>query len=224
MYDITVIIPAYNEENNIKSTVEELINYFCMCNMNGEIIVCDDGSTDATAQIVRETDGVRLIVSEHNNGKGSAVRRGLFEARGAAVAIMDADGAYKPCNIGYALPHLKHSDAVFGMRRSQGGYPPLRQTVSRCFRRVASLAVGIKNIDFQCGFKVLSHSAAKYAAFCLKEDGFAYDVELAVCLRRGGYSVSSIYVTVAEHGKSHVKFFGDALKMLSAVKRIKNEK
>ncbi len=224
MFDVSVVIPAYNEAENIKNTINDLITYFKLTRMNAEIIVSDDGSTDSTVLLARAADGVRVLAAERNRGKGSAVRRGLAEANGAAVIIMDADGAYKAGNIGYVLPHLAHSDAVFGKRRFDGDYPPFRRAASLCYRAVASAALGIRRVDFQCGFKALSHCAAKYAAYTLREDGFAYDAELAMLLRRGGYTVSSIYVTVAEHGKSHVRFFGDSLKMLSALMRIRNEK
>lgn len=224
MYDVSVIIPAYNEAEIIKTTIDNLINYFELTKMNAEIIVSDDGSTDPTAAIAQSVGGVRVLTAEHNRGKGSAVRRGLAAANGAAVVITDADGAYKPCNIGYALPHLAHCDAVFGKRRFSGDYPPFRRAASLCYRTLASAVLGIRSVDFQCGFKVLSHCAAKYAAYTLREDGFAYDAELAKALRRGGYTVSSIYITVAEHGKSHVRFLGDTLKMLSALMRIRNEK
>ncbi len=224
MFDVSVVIPAYNEAENIKNTINDLITYFKLTRMNAEIIVSDDGSTDSTVLLARAADGVRVLAAERNRGKGSAVRRGLAEANGAAVIIMDADGADKAGNIGYVLPHLAHSDAVFGKRRFDGDYPPFRRAASLCYRAVASAALGIRRVDFQCGFKALSHCAAKYAAYTLREDGFAYDAELAMLLRRGGYTVSSIYVTVAEHGKSHVRFFGDSLKMLSALMRIRNEK
>lgn len=224
MYDVSVIIPAYNEAENIKTTICDMMTYFELTRMNAEIIVCDDGSTDSTAAVAQSVGGVRVLSAERNMGKGNAVRRGLAAANGAAVVITDADGAYKPCNIGYALPHLAHCDAVFGKRRLSGDYPPFRRAASLCYRAVASAALGIRCVDFQCGFKVLSHCTAKYAAYTLSEDGFAYDAELAKVLRRGGYAVSSIYITVAEHGKSHVRFLGDSLKMLSALARIRNEK
>lgn len=224
MYDVSVIIPAYNEAENIKATICDLVKYFELTGMKAEIIVSDDGSTDSTVSVAQSVGGVRVLIGERNIGKGSAVRRGLAAASGASVVITDADGAYKPCNIGYALPHLAHCDAVFGMRRFQGSYPVFRRAASLCYRVLASAVLGIWHVDFQCGFKVLSHHAAKYAAYTLSEDGFAYDAELAKALSDSGYSVSSIYISVAEHGKSHVHFLGDSLKMLSALVRISNEK
>ena len=121
---VSVIVPAYNEE----TTIEQVVDRLQQLDLNLEILICDDGSTDRTAEIARrlesEQAAVRALIADNNRGKGAAVRMGIDVSNGDIVLIQDADLEYDPVDIpGLIAPLVAgRADAVYGSRL-RGGEP-----------------------------------------------------------------------------------------------------
>ena len=121
---ISVIVPAYNEEKTIEQVVERLEQL----DFKLEILICDDGSKDRTAEIARRLEGehssVRALIADKNRGKGAAVRMGIDASKGDIVLIQDADLEYDPVDIPELIRPLVEgrADAVYGSRL-RGGEP-----------------------------------------------------------------------------------------------------
>jgi glycosyltransferase involved in cell wall biosynthesis len=117
---VSLVVPAYNEA----ATIEAVLRRLAAVPFRHEVIVVDDGSTDATPQLAASVDGVRLIRRARNAGKGAAVRDGIAATSGDIVVIQDADLEYDPRDLPRLIEPLlnDHADAVYGTRL-RGGEP-----------------------------------------------------------------------------------------------------
>ena len=204
---LSVVIPAFNEEERIASTVEALLEY-----LNGwsgdrtwELLVVSDGSTDSTAKIVSElSDGnplVRLIDAPHG-GKGAAVRRGMDEANGQWRFLCDADLSMPADNLGRFFAGSGENggspryDVSIGSREAKGAKrfnePRSRHIKGRLFNYAVKV-LALRGIeDTQCGFKLFSAEAATKLFPHQSLDGWAFDVELLVLAKTAKFSVGEV--------------------------------
>jgi dolichyl-phosphate beta-glucosyltransferase len=187
---LSVVIPAYNEENRIAGTLEQL---FAEAETFGihEIIVVDDGSLDNTADVIRGVGkgsdrlSLRLIQHEQNSGKGAALRTGLVAATGSLVGFVDADLSVDAEAFTRALPLLERgADMVVGKRVASNGkgtrfnQPLNRRVLGHIFVTVQRGIVGLRFQDTQCPFKVLTRAAVEQLVPKCRVNGWAFDVEL----------------------------------------------
>ncbi|MBU2473110.1 glycosyltransferase family 2 protein, partial [Patescibacteria group bacterium] len=112
---ISIIIPAYNEEQRIGIVIDNLLANIALQNMDCEIIVVDDGSLDKTAEIVKRYD-VQLIQHEHNKGYGASLKTGIYYAKYNVIVITDADGTYPIDQIPKLVNFINEYDMVVGAR------------------------------------------------------------------------------------------------------------
>jgi len=197
---IVAVIPAYNEAPRFGAVVlavRELL----------PVIVVDDGSTDRTSDVARET-GAEVVEQRPNQGKGAALRSGFRQALaiGAdAILTLDADGQHAPADIPLLLAAATADpapDLVIG-RRSFRSMPPIRRLSNELGRRAFSWAVGRDIPDNQSGFRVVSRRLAE-ATLASDEPGFAFEVEqITTCIRMGGriawVPVRTIYAGAPSH-------------------------
>src|SRR5688572_5727757 len=213
---LSVIVPAYNEALRIEPCVSQLTRELNRLGHPWELLVLDDGSSDATVAIARAAaaadDRIQVLELVHA-GKGAAIRRGLQAARGRWIFMADADLSMPPGEIGRFLAAVSEDgalDIVIGSREAEGalrvGEPWVRHAIGRAFNYLAqALAVpGIE--DTQCGFKLLSARAATVIAPQLTLDGFAFDVELLFVARRAGFVVRELGIRWHYRGDSRVRF------------------
>lgn len=208
------MIPAYNEEVRIASTVEALISYLSVWSgestassgsRSWDLIVVSDGSTDSTASIVSEigasNDHVRLIDAPHG-GKGAAVRRGMDEATGEWRFLCDADLSMPADNLGRFFNGAGDSeghpgfDVSIGSREAPGAKrfnePRSRHIKGRLFNYAVKV-LALRGIeDTQCGFKMFSAESATKLFPHQSLDGWAFDVELLVMAKNAGFSVGEV--------------------------------
>ncbi len=215
---LSVVVPAYNEESRIASTVRELVRYLSDWPAEDrawEILVINDGSTDSTASIVAEigkTDvRVRLIDTVHG-GKGAAVRRGMGEAEGEWRFLCDADLSMPADNLGrfFGEPDGAKSDGPenrigspsydvsIGSREAPGARrfnePRSRHIKGRLFNYAVKV-LALRGIeDTQCGFKLFSAEAAERLFPHQTLDGWAFDVELLVMANNAGFTVGEVAI------------------------------
>ncbi len=222
--DLTVVVPAFNEEHRLPTTLSSMVKYFAARSESVEIVVVDDGSSDGTVDVVeaflRTAHNVRLIALPANAGKGAAVRAGVLGSRGTHVLFADADGA-SPIE---EYPKLKNAIRdgcliAIGSRAAASTTtsvksPLYRRILGRLFNAwVSALAVpGIA--DTQCGFKLFSRDAALFIFERQQSNRFSFDIEILLIAHRAGIKVAEVPInwTAVEGSKVHV--LKDGLAML----------
>ncbi|MFP3939299.1 MAG: dolichyl-phosphate beta-glucosyltransferase [Thermoanaerobaculia bacterium] len=226
---LSVIIPAYNEECRLGATLDRLTAYLDERGLEHEILVVDDGSTDGTADVVRSypAAAVRLVEQGTNRGKGAALRRGVAESRGRRVLLCDADlstpieelealEARLDDGVAVAVASRAAPDSV--IRRRQ---PLYRELMGKTFNLIVRL-LAIRGIaDTQCGFKLLDGQVARRLVPAVATDRFAFDVELLWLARRAEHRIDEVGVTWIDSPDSRVHPVFDAAGMLRDVIRMR---
>jgi dolichyl-phosphate beta-glucosyltransferase len=204
--ELSIVIPAYNEEKRIGSTVEAWLAYLSAGDVAGEIVVSDDGSSDRTREIVSEIrlrdTRVRLLDARPNTGKGGAVRDGVMAAQGRVVAYVDADLNISPAHMDplRALLESGVADVVIG-RRKLSEYASEESSVERV---LAGAAVQVTRrvllfatiSDTQAGFKGFRRETARRIFGQATVDSFAFDLEVIFIARRLGARIVQMPVSV----------------------------
>lgn len=220
MSNVVVIIPAYNEEDGIVQVIRRVR----ACLDNADIVVVDDGSTDATAQKVLEEDAIVLSLP-FNLGIGGAVQTGYkFAARGGyeIVARIDADGQHDASGLPRLIQAIQQgrADIVVGTRYAQdlgyrGSLPRLFGT--KLFSTIASLAIKQRVTDATSGFMAVTREVAEY---CAHEYPVDYpEVESLITLHRAGFRISEIPVHMSPRagGKSSINWTRAAYYMVKVL-------
>jgi dolichyl-phosphate beta-glucosyltransferase len=220
-YSLTVVIPAYNEEKRIVSTVASLRGYFDALPLTWDLLVVDDGSADGTSDAVRKAygdgPGLRVISHPRNRGKGAAVRTGMLAAGGDYAIFMDADFSTPVGEFDKFLPFLEQGDAVIiGSRKMPGAQVERRQPFPReffgkGFTFLANLMMGTGFTDFTCGFKCFRRDAAADIFGRQLIDNWSYDAEILFLASRLGYPVREVPVRWLDSPNSKVRLLRDIL-------------
>jgi len=159
---ISIIIPVYNEEGAIGDDLDTIIQTMSTSDVPWEIIVVDDGSTDRSAEIVRQREGVRLIQHPYNRGTGAARTTGLHHARGDVIVMTDGDGTYPNQDIPRLLAQIDDCDMVIGARRMEAGSLRWLRSPTKLFiRSLASYLTGVRIPDLNSGMRVFKKSVAE---------------------------------------------------------------
>jgi glycosyltransferase involved in cell wall biosynthesis len=162
---LTVLIPAFNEEESLSELVRWVVKELSPFGANFEILVIDDGSTDGTAAVLRalgeEHPPLRSLSFLRNYGKSAALAVGFREARGRYVVTMDADLQDDPAEILPLLSKLSEGfDLVSGWKQDRKD-PFVKTSSSKVFNRVTRWASGLDLHDFNCGLKAYRQDVAK---------------------------------------------------------------
>ena len=225
----SVVIPCFNEEARIGETLRVTLDYLAANASESELIVVNDGSTDATGEIARkilaETKiATRLLENFPNRGKGAAVRSGLLVAREPIGLFSDADLSTPLLETPKLIEPIAHGeiDIAFGSRaldRSLIGIhqPWRREQAGRIFNLLVRVATGLPFWDTQCGFKAFRLNVCRPIIEAAGIDGFAFDVELLYLAHRAGLRIQEIPVRWNHAEGSKVRFFHDSLGMLREV-------
>src|SRR5437762_7513753 len=225
----TAVIPCFNEEARIGDTLRVTLDYLASNAPDSELIVVNDGSTDATAAIAREKlDGARiqtrLLENFPNRGKGAAVRSGLLAAREPIGLFFDADLSTPLGETPKLIQPIANGevDIAFGSRaldRSLIGVhqPWRREQGGRVFNLLVRVATSLPFWDTQCGFKAFQLDVCRPILEAAHVNGFAFDVELLFLAHRAGLRIREIPVRWNHAEGSKVSFFRDSLRMLREV-------
>jgi len=194
---ISVIIPAYNEENNIINTVLRINKTLLSMNMNIEIIIVDDGSTDSTLLLLNKYfDKVlnfKIVNNETNLGKGAAIRAGIDRAMGDYIVFIDADLDISSEQIKVLLDimQIEEADVVIGSKMHKCSvieYPIGRRILSLGYYFIIKILFKLNLHDTQTGLKLFKKEVLKKVS--IKEVGFTYDLELLVNINNLGYKIA----------------------------------
>jgi glycosyltransferase involved in cell wall biosynthesis len=185
---LSIIIPAYNEEKNISSTLQDIAQYLKTKNYPSEVIVIDDGSRDKTAELASGCghffNAFTLLKNETNRGKGYTVRKGILFAKGELILFMDADNATRINQLGPLEDATKEGcDVAIASRKVSGAKVETAQPIPRVilgnvYILLSKLILGLKVKDYNCGFKLFKKEAAKKIFSCAKRDDWSFDSEI----------------------------------------------
>lgn len=225
---LTVVIPAFNEEKRLDSTLARIREYLVERGESFEILVVDDGSTDGTAAVVQRFAGpdCRLLRLERNSGKGTAVRTGVLASRGRWVLITDADLSAPIEELETLEGHAGKADLILGSRAQVGSrigrrQPFFREMMGKTFNLIIR-SLGLSDLrDTQCGFKLIRGEVARLLFARMTVDRFAFDIELVWLARALGYRVIEVGVVWRHSPRSTVRPLQDSPVMFWDVLKIR---
>lgn len=215
---LSIIIPAYNEGVVIESVLQEILQL----NLDCEIIVIDDGSTDETTNIVKQFETVKLIRHAYNVGNGAAIKSGIQAASGEIIVMLDADGQHKPEDIPRLVNYIskQNYDMVVGSRTKASATELHRNVANQLYNRLASYIAGYKVQDLTSGFRAIRASIAK-SFVGLLPNGFSYPTTLTIALFRSGYTVHYEPIEAQKRRSvSKIRLFADGVGFLFTILRI----
>jgi dolichyl-phosphate beta-glucosyltransferase len=218
---LTVVLPCYNEADRLPGTLQALLAHLSAAPGEVEVLVVDDGSTDATATVAEAVAAVdrrvRVLSYCPNRGKGFAVRTGMLAAQGDLVVFTDADGSYRPSDLDRIVAALDRAPVAIGSRAGGTSGPVPRRAASRVFNLAIRGALGLSFGDTQSGLKGFRRPAAQQIFGQARVDGFAFDVEVLWLARQLHLEVAEVGVQAMERQGSKVQVVADALEMLGEV-------
>ena len=224
MTKLSVVIPAYNEEKRIESTLKKCLDYLNSQRYDFELIVVDDGSSDKTAAIVKKFKQVKLVNYGANQGKGHAVKIGILNSTGDYVLFCDADLSTPIEEVGKLLKFIKDYDVVIASRalkESNVKTKFYRRLLGRGFAFIVNLFAvsGVK--DTQCGFKLFKNQASKKIFVKQLISGWAFDVEVLFLARKFGYKIKEVPVRWMHFDHAGVNPTGSTFRMLREIFKIR---
>jgi len=201
--ELSLIMPAYNEEDNIGAVIERVDNVVSQMGLKYELIVVDDGSLDKTrvkvADYARNNGHVKVVGYENNIGKGYALKTGFSNAVGDFVIFMDSDSDIDPKHVERYVKALKDADIVVASKRhpqSKVDIPLIRRIFSYGFNVLVKLLVGLRLSDTQTGLKAVRRSALVGVFPKLTVKRYAFDVELLALANLFGLKIVELPINV----------------------------
>ncbi len=204
---VTIVIPAYNEERGIAAGIDAVEQALKSSGWKYEIIVVDDGSTDATARHASE-HGVEVVRLDANQGYGAALKAGIARAKFDWVAIIDADGTYPASALPELLERVESNDMVVGARIGSLVRDPLaRRPAKWVLRKFASILAGEAIPDLNSGLRVIRKSLVQKFSSILPS-GFSFTTTITLAMICCGYPVAYVPIDYFKRiGRSKIKPF-----------------
>jgi dolichyl-phosphate beta-glucosyltransferase len=226
--NLSIVIPAYNEEKRIGKTLERIREYLKKRKFDYEIIVVDDGSKDKTSEVVYSSKDkrIRLFRNEVNKGKGYSVKRGMLEARNELILFSDSDLSTPIEELDNFLKYLPNYDVIIASRNMKGSkikvkQPFFRQMLGRIFPLIVRLLTVRRIKDTQCGFKLFKKEAAKRIFSKMTIDRFGFDVEALYLAKKYKFKIKELPVVWVNDTASTVNPVKDSARMLVDLIRIR---
>lgn len=222
---ISVVIPAYNEEERLAPTLDRVLAFARNSGWNTEVIVVNDGSCDRTADVVRsyacKTEVVRLLENPGNRGKGYSVRNGVLHANGEFVLFTDADMSSPIEEAPKLLQALADgADIAIGSRWARSELQTRRQSLARqflgrIFNVLLRMLLRLNFKDTQCGFKAFRREAAR-AIFPLQRiEGWGFDPEILFLANRSRFRIVEVPVRWGHDTRTRINPLVDGSRMVS---------
>ncbi len=225
---LSIIIPAYNEEKRLPSTLESIDAFLQKQPYSYEVLVVENGSTDATTQVAEAFAATHpyVRVLHSRKGKGAAVKMGMLNARGEYLFICDADLSMPIEEITKFLPPvLDDYDIAIGSREVPGAQrynePFYRHLEGRVFNWIVRLLAVPGIQDTQCGFKCFRREVALDVFPYQTMDGWSFDVEVLYIARSRGYKLVEVPINWYYKENSRINPLKDAIDMLVEVIKIR---
>ena len=223
--NLSIIIPAYNEEKRVKATLEHLIEKFAK---SCEILIVSE-STDKTNAIVLEFSEtapfVKLVTSAKRLGKGGAFKKGFENSHGKIVMLLDSDLPVLLSDIENVMSFIGEVDVAVASREVEGTrivvYPPLvRVFAGKVFSKLFNLLFGLNVKDTQCGCKAFKREVLENVLPAVESNGFEFDAELLFRCKKMGYTIKEVPVNWSYKPDSKLNLFKDTLSMGKGVLKL----
>jgi glycosyltransferase involved in cell wall biosynthesis len=220
--DLSVIIPAYNEELRLPATLERIATYLSSCRREAEVLVVDDGSKDDTVAVAESFRGkiatLRVVSNGVNRGKGYSVRHGMQEARGRIALFTDADLSAPIEEAGKLIDALESNDVAIGSRAMDRSLitvheSPFREFAGIVFNKIVRSILWLPFVDTQCGFKAFRRERCGIIFEQQKIERFGFDPELLYLARHHGLRAVEIPVRWGHSPATKVSMLNDSLQM-----------
>ena len=218
---ISIIVPAYNEGDVIFPFLQKLQQVIQENNINAEILVINDGSSDNTANEVLST-GALLIEHPYNIGYGAAIKTGYRQAQGTVFITIDADGQHNPRDIPRLLELIDRYDMVVGNRTQDSETDLHRNIANAIYNRLATYVAGQKILDLTSGFRAIRANIARQFLYLLPNT-FSSSATITLSMIRAGHSLTYIPIRVtrrANKSKSKIRLLEDGTRFLMIILRI----
>jgi len=226
-FDLSIIIPSYNEEARLPGTLQRIAEYLPTLGLRTEVLVVDDGSTDRTAAVAesfhRKLTGLRVLSNGPNRGKGYSVRHGMLEAHGDKVLFTDADLSAPIEESDKLLAALNNGyDVAIGSRAMDRSLISTHQSIFRefagiIFNKIVRMVLRLPFVDTQCGFKAFRRERTRIIFEQQRIEGFGFDPELLYLARHYGLRAIEIPVRWGHSEATKVNMLGDSLKMFADI-------
>jgi len=215
------VLPAYNEEHGLLVTLEGVREALREVGRPFEIVVVNDGSSDATPRLLAGCDDVRVVHHGENRGYGAALKAGIAAARHPLVVVMDADGTYVPAAIPRLVAGCDAADMVVGARVGARVHPtPARSTVKWAFRQYAQWLSGARIPDLNSGLRAF-HRAVPERFLTVLPDGFSFTTTITLGALLEGLTVHFEEIDYLPRiGRSKVRPVRDTLRILRQLLRV----
>lgn len=227
----SIVIPAFNEGARIRKTLEKISAWTEQGQRSVEVVVVNDGSTDATSEIIRNYaaghPAVRLIENPGNRGKGYSVRNGMLHAQGDLLLFSDADLSSPITEADKLFAAIgEGADIAIGSRwlrpeLQTQRQPPHRQLFGRIFNLLLRVVLGLNFKDTQCGFKSFTRHAADMIFPLQNVERWGFDPELLYVAKQFGFRVAEVPVVWSHREGTHIHPLRDGLRMFRDVLKIR---
>jgi glycosyltransferase involved in cell wall biosynthesis len=226
---LTIIVPAYNEERRLPKSLAKIATFVAAQSYEIELIVVDNNSRDRTPDIVREFSGdhpYTRLIHEKRQGKGAAVRAGIFAGRGDYLFICDSDLAMPIDEVNKFLPPQREgADVAIASREAPGARrynePQYRHLMGRVFNLIVQILAVPGINDTQCGFKCFRRPVGHDIFAAQTMEGFGFDVEILFIARRRGYEIVEVPVNWYYDPGTSVNLLRDPFRMVGEVLQVR---
>lgn len=227
---LSIIIPAFNEEERIARTLFGIKQYLEKQDYTAEVIVVSDGSTDKTVEIVKEIatsfPELKLIENNENHGKGYVTKDGIKAAQGKWILFMDADNSTDISQIKRFWPYIEKYEIIFASRVKYDKnvkviQPFKRKIISKMSNWLIRRTIKTDLLDTQCGFKLFSKNAAKIIFPKLTIDRFGFDIEIVAIAKIHDLKIIEVPVNWINMAGSKVRPIKDLRQSLIDLSNIK---
>ncbi len=229
MKSISIIIPAYNEEKRISSTLNSYLEFLSPKKIKYEIIVVANNCSDKTVEIAKKfqkkNKNVKVMDLPYYTGKGGAVIEGFKKAKNEIICFADADNSTKPSQILMLATMIGKYDAVIGSRAMPDSkiinpQPMFRVFLGKCFSILTNTLFGFGIIDTQCGAKAFSKKAVNLILQHKISKGFEFDVQILWIMKKAGLQMIEKGIEWENNPDSKVGFL-DPLKMFFSIIKLR---
>lgn len=230
---LSIIIPAHNEEQRLPNTLKQVLSFLQSQSYQSEILVVENASQDSTLKVAKEFADLHhrespliKVIQEPAKGKGSAVKKGMFLARGDYRFMCDADLSMPVEEINLFFPPATGEiDITIASREASGAVrhnePIYRHLVGRVFNTLIRILALPELNDTQCGFKCFRSQVAEDLFKDMTIVGWSFDVEILYLAQKRGYKIEEIPINWYYNPDSHISVTKDSLRMALDIFKIR---
>lgn len=222
----SVVLPVYNEEKIVSTTIRNLIALFQRMDMDWEVIPVDDGSKDNSYDVLKSLaeeypGALRVVRHPYNKGNGATIKTGIKTATGDVIICMDSDGQHDPEDILRMLPYLGEYDLIVGARPFRNDGTWYRNLANRFYNGLASKLTDFKIEDLTSGFRIFKADVVK-KFYYLFPQRFSYPTTSTLALLKGGYNIKYVPINIQPRkaGSSKIRLFRDGFRFTTIIFKI----